>query len=100
MALNDRDYEEKRNFIRMTMNASAVLTINETQKIEVTCIDLSATGMAIETEDPVAEGASVNVNIQSPNAQFSSMAANGKVIRCRQLPSGNYELGVELDKID
>jgi len=99
MSLNDRNYEEKRNFIRMTMNASAKLTIKGGESIEVTCLDLSANGMAIQTSKPVAVGANVYVSIQSPNEHFQPMSADGKILRCESLESGEFELGVEITTI-
>jgi hypothetical protein len=97
MALNDRTYEEKRNFIRMTMNASANLTLDNGQSIEVTCIDLSASGMSIKANEAVKEGETIHVSIESPNEQFRSMDANGKVLRCREMGNGEYDLGIEIN---
>lgn len=99
MAINDRPYEEKRNFIRMTMNASAVVTINGEKTVEVTCIDLSAGGMSISAGQPIAVGTEVHVNIASPNEQFNAMDADGTVIRCDQKSETDYEMGVELTSI-
>jgi c-di-GMP-binding flagellar brake protein YcgR len=98
MSLIDRNYEEKRNFIRMTMNASAKLTTNNTE-IQVTCIDLSAGGMSIKANQAVSVGQHVHVNIESPNEQFKSMDADGKVVRCESLESGDFDLGIEIESI-
>jgi len=99
MGLNDRNYEEKRNFIRMSMKASAKLTIKDGDVIDVTCIDLSATGMSIKTNQPIKINSKVHVSIESPNDQFRSMDADAKVIRCESLENGDYELGVEIENI-
>jgi hypothetical protein len=99
MSLNDRNYEEKRNFIRMTLNASATLTLTDNSVIDVTCIDLSAGGMSIEANHAVELGASVHVSIQSPNEQFRSMDADGKVLRCLALEDGQYDIGIEIESI-
>ncbi|MDX1343128.1 MAG: PilZ domain-containing protein [Reinekea sp.] len=99
MVLNERDYEEKRNYIRMTMNASATLSIKDGDAIDVTCIDLSATGMSIRANRAVSKGTSVHVNIQSPNEQFRSMDADAVVLRCEPHDNGDYELGLEIEAI-
>lgn len=99
MAINDRPYEEKRNFIRMTMNASAVVTINGEKTVEVTCIDLSAGGMSMRANQPIAVGTDVHINIASPNEQFNAMDADGTVIRCDQTSEDDYDMGVELNNI-
>jgi c-di-GMP-binding flagellar brake protein YcgR len=98
MSLIDRNYEEKRNFIRMTMNASAKLTTGGSD-IPVTCIDLSAGGMSIQANQAVTVGQKVHVKIESPNEQFKSMDADGKVVRCEQLESGDFDLGIEIESI-
>lgn len=100
MAQNERGFEEKRNFIRMSLNVSATLSMESGQEIEVTCIDLSAAGMAIETAELVPMNSKVHVSIQSPSTQFNSMSADGQVTRSRDLGNGRFELGVEIDKID
>lgn len=100
MVLNNRNFEEKRNFIRMSMNASADLTLADGQSLKVTCIDLSANGMSVKATHAVNEGAKINVKIESPNAQFQSMDATGTVVRAVAMPDGSFELGVELDSID
>lgn len=99
MGINDRSYEEKRNFIRMTMNATARLTVNGNQSIQVTCIDLSAGGMSIQSKEAVTPGTSIHVNIESPNAQFQSMDANGKVLRCEEKVTGGFDIGVQIESI-
>lgn len=99
MGLNDRNYEEKRNFIRMSMNASATLKVDGGDSIDVTCIDLSAGGMAINAREAVAEGSTIAVSIESPNEQFKSMNATGTVVRCQALETGEFDLGVEIQSI-
>ena len=99
MATNDRNYEEKRNYIRMTMNATARLTINDNSSIEVTCIDLSAGGMTIQSKEAIPPGTTIQVDIESPNAQFQSMSAKGTILRCEETTDGEFDLGVEIDTI-
>lgn len=99
MSLNQRNYEEKRNFIRMTLNASAKLTIKGGEEISVTCIDLSAGGMSIQSNQPLALDTEIHVSIESPNEQFKSMDANGKILRCQALEDGQYDLGIAIESI-
>lgn len=100
MSLNQRTYEEKRDFIRMTLNASAKLTVKDSgEQINVTCIDLSAGGMSIQASQPIAVESIIHVNIESPNEQFKSMAADGRVLRCQELSVGQYDLGIAIESI-
>jgi len=99
MSQTDRDYEEKRDFIRMTMNSTATLSIQGGTSSKVTCHDLSATGMALIANQAVAIGCAVHIDIESPNDQFRSMTANGTVLRCDALDSGDFDVGLELKSI-
>lgn len=96
MGIADRDFEEKRNFIRMTMNASATMTLDDGKAIDVTCIDLSANGMTIKATQSVSQGSKVHIRIDSPNEQFRSMDAEGKVLRSSAIEDGEYDLGIEI----
>ena len=100
MAMNERDFEEKRNFIRMTMNATAKLTVNGDRAVDVTCLDLSASGMSIRTKESLSNGTTVRIKIESPNAQFQSMDAVGTVVRCDSQDMGGFEVGLTLDTIN
>ena len=44
---NRRDYSEKRDFIRMRVDADVVL-IHEGDQVSAVCIDLSSSGMQVE----------------------------------------------------
>ncbi len=99
MSLNDRDYEEKRDFIRMTMNAEAKLSYNGAAPIDVTCSDLSAKGISVVAPEPIDTGVEVTISVQSPNAQFKSMESTGTVLRCNKKSEKSYEIGVEITSI-
>lgn len=100
MSTADRDYSEKRDFIRMTMNAQAQVYLDgEAQPLIGQCGDLSATGMSLSLDRPVAEGTEVRVVIQSPNEQFQSLDARAAVVRCVAGDDGRYFLGLEVKSL-
>jgi hypothetical protein len=99
MGLSNKDYEEKRDFIRMTMNAKATMSISEGNAFDVKVIDLSATGMHLEASKPVALTTEVVVNVESPNAQFESMTAQCIVVRCLELNESKFDIGLEVKSI-
>lgn len=47
MSQTGRDYSEKRDFIRMRVDADVVL-IHEGDQVSAVCIDLSSSGMQVE----------------------------------------------------
>jgi len=95
----NRDYEEKRNFIRMTMNSNATLSIEGGKSLKASCHELCATGMTLIAPQAVAIGSAVQIDIVSLNEQFQSMTADGTVLRCTALDTGEYDLGLELNSI-
>jgi hypothetical protein len=99
MSLIDKDYEEKRDFIRMTMDATATLTLEDGTNLAVKVIDLSATGMHLESNRAIAVNANVVVLVESPNAQFNSMEAQCTVVRCIELSETKFDIGLEVKSI-
>lgn len=99
MSLIDKDYEEKRDFIRMTMDATATLTLEDGTNLAVKVVDLSATGMHLESNRAIAVNANVVVLVESPNAQFNSMEAQCAVVRCIELSETKFDIGLEVKSI-
>lgn len=102
MSTADRDYSEKRDFIRMTMDAQAQVYLDgETTPLVGQCGDLSATGMSLALDRPLPEGTQVRVQIQSPNEQFQSLNARATVKRCvnSDQEEGRYFLGLVIDSL-
>jgi hypothetical protein len=95
----DRDFEEKRNFIRMQMDSVAKLTIDGSNTLDVTCQNLSASGLSITANEPIALDTAVSITIPSPNAQFQPMQSNGNVIRCDKVSENQYQIGVEISSM-
>lgn len=98
MSTADREYSEKRDFIRMSMNTRVeVYPDGQPKGLTGTCNDLSATGMSLLLDAAIAEGTEVRVIIASPNAQFDSLDAKARVIRCEaEKAEGLYRLGLEV----
>lgn len=100
MSTADREYSEKRDYIRMTMNAQAQVHLDgEPSPLIGQCGDLSATGMSLTLDRPLPEGTELRVVIQSPNEQFQSLDARAKVNRCVADDQGHYFLGLEILKL-
>jgi len=100
MSTADREYSEKRDFIRMTMNAQAQVYLDgDPQPLSGQCSDLSATGMSLSLDRPVPENTELRVVIQSPNEQFQSLDARAIVIRSVAGDDGRYFLGLEIKNL-
>ena len=95
-----RQYSEKRDFIRMRVEADITVKLgNPPRELTGICRDLSGTGMLIELSEPVAEGVEFFAALPSNNPNFPSLEANVRVLRCAARENGSYELGVEILRI-
>lgn len=97
MSTADKEYGEKRDFIRMTLNAEALIHLaDQTPPIKAQCSDLSATGISLVATQPLAKGTEVGITIESPNEQFRSLDARARVLRCDARDDQTYQLGLEI----
>lgn len=96
MSTADRDYDEKRDFIRMRMDAQAQIHVDgEPAPLLAQCQDFSATGMSLVLNQPLAVGSHIRVVIASPNEQLPSLDARAQVVRC-DAEGDQYRHGVEI----
>lgn len=97
------NYDDKRNFYRMLLNSEVVVTIIDDEansQIIATCRDLSATGMAIEMDSPLAMGTKVRMRIDSLNNNVQPFDASGKVVRVVEENPDLYVVGVTICELD
>lgn len=100
MSTADRDYDEKRDFIRMRMNAQAqIFVAGESTPLTALCQDFSAVGMSLVMDQPLPLGSQIRVVIESPNEQLSSLDAQAEVVRC-DADGNQYRHGVEIRGLD
>lgn len=101
MTMLSRTYDEKRDFIRMRVDTEIVLTVEESnEKLTGYCRDLSGTGMLIEVNKELPEGAVCNTTLASSNHAFPSLDAHIKVLRCEKIAEEKFHLGTEIVHID
>ncbi len=100
MSREDQEYSEKRDFIRMFINApieySAVGKNDWQQGVGK---DLSATGIAFVANEDFSEGDLIEVKLKPATAVTPPLEATVKVIRSTPAESGGYELSTIIDKI-
>ena len=66
MSLNDRSYEEKRDYIRMRVDAEVSL-LHAGQVIPAVCLDLSSSGMQVQAPRTFKVGD--KLSYQAPNGR-------------------------------
>jgi len=97
------NFDDKRNFYRMMLNSEVIVTIIDDEansQIAATCRDLSATGMAIEVEHPLAMSTHVKIKLDPSSEQLQSLDMRGKVVRVDEECEGCYLVGIAIEEID
>jgi len=93
MAIN---YEEKRDFQRMTIECDITFTLeNRTDKHYGKGSDLSATGVMFSTDQDLAMDSIINVDVHPYIKTVQPLSAKGKVIR-NQKSGNDYIIGIEM----
>lgn len=93
----NRNYNEKRNFIRMKIDTPAEVVIeNQGQQIEGICRDLSGGGMLIESPQQLEIGLELTVKLASHHLNSPMLKARVNVARVKENRNGTYTLGLEI----
>lgn len=95
MSQNDRAYSEKRDFIRMRLEAPVTLH-HAGREIAAQCLDLSSTGMQLEADCQVAMGEKVKVHIPSEHSELKGLEAQAEVVRVTPLEDGRTSIGLAI----
>lgn len=79
MSEHERGYDEKRDFIRMRVDADVAL-IHAGQEIAGVCVDLSSSGMQVEAPRQFQVGDQLTVRIDSEHAALAGLEADTQVV--------------------
>ena len=94
------DYEEKRNFPRMTLNCEASVTDPETgQAFTTMVINLSGGGALFNAEQDFRVGALLDLRVESATHDRPPFEARIKVIRCEARDKGGYQVASEIEQV-
>ncbi len=96
--LSGRGYTEKRNFIRMRVDANVSFTTAESQeKHNGRCRNLSGTGMLLETNKKLRVGNKINITLPSERSELPNLEATAEVIRVNPLAhTHTFEIGLAI----
>ncbi len=89
----DNDYSEKRNFIRMFVNAKVKITDPITGNVfEGIGRNLSGDGAMFTTSEKFKINQTLNVNISSEKSNLAVLSASFEVIRVEDIGDGLFEI--------
>lgn len=92
-----RTYQEKRDFIRMQVSAPAVLTLADGRIYELTCLDLSSSGLQLQHFEPIPVNTSGRLTVSSGGGYTTPLEAQVTVCRIQQNGADEYRIGVMID---
>lgn len=95
MSQIDRAYSEKRDYIRMRMEAKMTL-FHDGREIPALCLDLSSTGMQAEANCSLQMGEKIHVEITSDHEKLPGLKAETEVVRVIDLGGGRQSLGLTI----
>ncbi|MCD5993133.1 PilZ domain-containing protein [Pseudomonas sp. CDFA 602] len=95
MSRNDRDYEEKRDYIRMRVDADVNL-IHAGQVIPAVCIDLSSSGMQVQAPRSFKVGDRLMVQIDSDHPALKGLEADTEVVWVTDEGGDAQKLGLSI----
>ncbi|TDV67806.1 PilZ domain-containing protein [Pseudomonas sp. LP_7_YM] len=91
----DRDYAEKRDYIRMRIDADISL-IYAGQIIAAVCVDLSSSGMQIQAPRSFKVGDRLSVKIESDHTALRGLEADTEVVWIADIDGGEQKLGLTI----
>ena len=99
MAPTDTEYSEKRNFIRMFVNANVKITDPETgNTYEGKGKNLSGDGAMFVSEQEFTENQRLTIDISSDQSKLAALSAEFQVIRVDKAEDGQFSIaGTMLD---
>lgn len=101
MVLGAGKFEEKRDFLRMMVDCSAVVRINgDSSTVSARVKDLSAIGMQLIGNEAVGIGNKVIVEILLDEKATSPFIAEAEVVRCDPYEGPGYQLGLKILGVD
>ncbi|POF42216.1 PilZ domain-containing protein [Pseudomonas laurylsulfativorans] len=98
MSQTARDYSEKRDFIRMRVDAEVSL-IHEGDLVPAVCIDLSSSRMQLQAPRLLKVGDRLNVRIDSDHAALKGLEADTEVVWVKEQDGGTQKLGLTILKM-
>ncbi|WP_263264924.1 PilZ domain-containing protein [Pseudomonas sp. RIT-PI-S] len=93
----DQQYSEKRDFIRMTVDAEVTATARG-ERIQAICHDLSGNGIQLRAKCQWEAGDKVQVHLPSHSRELADYDATTEVVRVEELADGYRLLGLSVIK--
>lgn len=92
-----RNFQEKRDYIRMQVETPATLTLSSGESFQVTCLDLSSSGVQLKSVQPIPIQSAGELKIQSGGGATMPLHARVSICRLQVINNNDYRVGVSID---
>lgn len=90
-----RTYQEKRDFMRMQIKTPASLRLEDGRDLQLTCLDLSSSGVQLACSEPLPVGTQGILHISSGGQTTSPLSAEVTICRVEE-ENGGYRFGATI----
>ena len=88
--INVRNYDEKRDHIRMKLDTPVQIKLDSGSYIEGTCLDLSVNGMQIELDRAIDKGEYIEACIRSSMSDLPDLFSKATIVRTTRIDEERY----------
>lgn len=101
MSMKDRDYSEKRDFIRMKVNTPAQVSTEPggAPNCDAICNDLSGGGMSLTLSEELPLNSEITVTVTSDHSHSPILKARCCVARVEAGEEGSYQVGLAIKEV-
>lgn len=101
MSSQDNNYQEKRNFIRMFIDAKIIITDPDTRETyEGASKNLSGDGVMFTTKKEFNPKQQLQVDISSQQSKLPPLSASFEVIRVEKIDNGLFEIAGKINHMN
>lgn len=93
-----REYQEKRDFIRMQIETPATLQLENGNEYPVFCVDLSSSGAQLQSSQAIPSNSVGKLSICSGGGNTSNLDVEVTVCRVQMSEQNDYQVGVLINK--
>ncbi|RRJ84838.1 PilZ domain-containing protein [Aestuariirhabdus litorea] len=99
MAMSDRQYSEKRDFMRMQIDSTAQVIRSSGESLSVRCSNLSSSGVLLESPQALPAGEQLIITIPSERPEFPDFCAEARVVRSSEVVDDLCRIALSIERI-
>ncbi len=89
-------HDEKRQFLRLFVQSDVALTDRSGEHHTGLCLNLSASGLLVETASALAPGEHIEIHLPSPQSSLRDLRVRAQIIRIEPGERYAHRLGLQI----